>query len=34
MKYLKKINENKEDIIEYIEQCFINLLDEGKEFLY
>lgn len=34
MKYLRKINEGKEEIVEYIEQCFINLLDEGYTFDY
>lgn len=32
MKYLKKINENNDSKKEYIEQCFIDFLDNGHEF--
>lgn len=32
MKYLKRVNESKSYIVEYIEQCFINLIDDGYKF--
>ena len=33
MKYLKKFNENKEEIdVNYLIECFVDLIDEGAEY--
>lgn len=32
MKHLKKIFENNNDLVEYINMCFVDLLDSGIEF--
>ena len=34
VRYLKRFNENKTDLVDYINLCFIDLLDESKARLY